>query len=138
MDNPRPNAVATVSACTDTSVTLTMIANTSSVMTIDVIPMRDGQEGGDETAEDDHQHGEQDGQRDALADDEIVTDPVLDLYRHAEGAACTHVDRRVVGRQLVDDPDRRLCGLVKGPAHVHEDETGAPVPTAQIGCGFSG
>ena len=42
MDNPRPNAVATVSACTDTSVTLTMSANTSSVMTIDVMPMARG------------------------------------------------------------------------------------------------
>ena len=90
----------------------------------------DGQEGGNETAEDNHEHSEQDGQRDALADDEIVTDPVLDLHRHAKGAACTHVGRRVVGRQLFDYPDRRLCGLVKGPAHVHEDETGAPVPAA--------
>ena len=42
MDNPRPNAVATVSACTETSVTLTMIANTSSVMTIDVMPIATG------------------------------------------------------------------------------------------------
>ena len=51
-----------------------------------------GQEGGNETAENNDEHGEQDGQRDALADDEIVIDPVLDLHRHAQGAACAHFD----------------------------------------------
>ena len=59
-----------------------------------------------------------------------MTDPILDLHRHAKRAACTQVGRRVVGRQLFDYPDRSLCGLVEGPANVHEDETGAPVLTA--------
>jgi hypothetical protein len=38
IDNPRPNAVATVSACVDTSVNLVMSTSTSSVVTIDVMP----------------------------------------------------------------------------------------------------
>ena len=38
MDNPRPNAVATVSACVETSVTLVMSSSTSSVVTIEVMP----------------------------------------------------------------------------------------------------
>jgi len=67
----------------------------------------------------------------STASDEIVSDVGPDLLLHAKGATRAHCDVGIVG-QACDDPLGRFCGLVWGPADVHEHEAGATVHAAQV------
>ena len=79
----------------------------------------------------DDQHGERDGQRDALADLEIVLTLARISAAHRGRRPARIRDVRVV-RQTCDDPAGGGGGLVGGPTHMHEDQTGATVLAAQI------
>ena len=133
MDNPRPNAVATVSACTETSVTLVMTATPSSVVTIEVMPTAMGRNA-------------------AMSPPNTMTSTASEM-----GSAMLSLTLMIVfdlgpgspaGRPGCRPPARRRRGpragsamirladvrrLVCGAADVDEDETGTAVAAAQVG-----
>ena len=128
MDNPRPNAVATVSACVETSVTLVMSSSTSSVVTIEVRPTAMGRKAATRPPNTTTSTARDTGSAMDLADLEVVLDLGPDLLLNAEGAAGTHRDAGIV-RQLRDDVLRarrrpRPGSRSRGPGSARSDRRG--------------